>query len=309
MKFPHLFLSGYGLYESCKEKKLEIFKFYWKRLKSIYINYWMVFFVFTAIGWLGFREIFLTFLQQPYSLPKNLFINFLGIQYFVNGYMGYNPSWWFISQILLLYLLFPLLRNVMKKKYGAYVLAGIAAFFLVFSSIHIGILYVNLMYISPFIVGMLFSKYQFIEVIGKWLLKTKLHGGLILIGALIITLLRISVGLTDAGIRLDCILAPLYCCIMYYLFAMHSEESIFRILEYLGIHSFNIYLIHLFITNMYTTPYIYNLNSPFFMVGCTIFVSLMFSILIENIKRYVPEICKKIVRVNIFKEGAKEDKR
>lgn len=63
----------------------------------------------------------------------------------------------------------------------------------------------------------------------------KLQGGIILTTALVIMLLRISVGLTDTGIRLGSILAPIYCCIMYYLFAMFNGKSIFRVLEYLGI--------------------------------------------------------------------------
>lgn len=106
-----------------------------------------------------------------------------------------------------------------------------------------------------------------------------------LVGAGAFSILRISVGLTELGIRLDCVLAPVYCCIVYYLVVKCHEKRNFGVLELLGIHSFNIYLIHLFITNMYTTPYIYNLNAPFFMVGCTILVSLIFSIMIESVKK------------------------
>ncbi|MBT9777212.1 acyltransferase family protein [Clostridium sp. MCC353] len=280
-----LFLSGYGLFESYKKRSFEIKKFYVKRLKTIYINYWMVFIIFTSIGWFFYRNIFLSFLQYPFSPLKNLIINFLGIQYFYNGYMGYNPSWWFVSEILLLYLLFPLMKKMLENKKGTIILVIFALlFYSLFNKIQINDFYVNLLYFCPFIIGAFFSKYEIFNICYKHLSIKKSNIVCFVIVTCIISFFRIKVGLNGWGIRIDCILAPLYCLIENYLYDNKNDDKWYNMLAFLGKHSFNIYLIHLFITNMYTTPYIYNLNSPFFMVTVTIMISLFFSYFIETIK-------------------------
>ncbi len=103
-------------------------------------------------------------------------------------------------------------------------------------------------------------------------------------GGIILCVLRVQV-VNNKGLRYDYILAPLLCSIVYYFTGKSQDSKLYRLLEILGIHSFNIYLIHLFITNMYTTPYIYNLNSPIFMIGVTLAVSMLFSVLVERIKK------------------------
>ena len=125
-----LFLSGYGLQERYANKKLSVLEFYRKRFLSLYIPYWMVFVIFISIGFLFFPVYLNNFLAAPFSPKKNLLINFLGLQYFVNGYMGINPSWWFFSQIALIYLLYPLLCAISKiKKFGSLLLGALCFLF------------------------------------------------------------------------------------------------------------------------------------------------------------------------------------
>lgn len=207
-----------------------------------------------------------------------------GIQYFANGYMGYNPSWWFVSIILFLYLLFPLFRKMMKSKVGTLILAILGFLFAtVYTNINYKGFFINLIYVAPFIIGMFFSKYQLFDIVCGYMKKRWILATVILI-TFILCVLRVQV-VNNKGLRYDYILAPLLCSIVYYFTGKSQDSKIYRLLEILGIHSFNIYLIHLFITNMYTTPYIYNLNSPIFMIGVTIAVSMLFSVLVEKIKK------------------------
>lgn len=162
----YLLLSGYGLYESCKDKPFSLHTFYWKRLKSIYVNYWIIFAIFVALGYFAYTPYFFNFISTPYSQKWNLLLSFLGLQYFANGYMGFNPSWWFVSQILLLYLLFPIMRKMMQSKITTMLLgaAGLA-FATVYTNLNIKGFFVNFVYFTPFIIGLFFSKYNIFEYI------------------------------------------------------------------------------------------------------------------------------------------------
>ena len=96
-----LILSGYGLYKSYKGKILEFYK---KRVLKIYETYWFIWLAFVPLGVFGLH-ITLSSVYGNHIIPK-LIVNILGIQLYF-GFWGYNPTWWFISLILGLYLLFP----------------------------------------------------------------------------------------------------------------------------------------------------------------------------------------------------------
>ncbi|MBC2723317.1 MAG: acyltransferase [Desulfosporosinus sp.] len=107
-----IILSGYGLAESVKNKKLEILNFYIKRFSKLFVTYWVIFLIFVPIG----VFIFGRSIQSVYGNHAivKLIIEFFGLQEYVFGH-GYNPTWWFMSAIIALYAVFPFLYYLIKR--------------------------------------------------------------------------------------------------------------------------------------------------------------------------------------------------
>lgn len=69
-----------------------------------------------------------------------------------------------------------------------------------------------------------------------------------------------------------------------YIYYYEFEKNVcIKILKILGQYSFEIYLIHLFVTNMYTTMYIYGINDAFWMVIATLCISMIFAVMINKV--------------------------
>ena len=104
-------LSGYSLYYIYEEKNLldikYIINFYKKRLSGIMPVYYVIAILY--IIFLG-RE---TILQNIIIAP----IEILGLQSAFSSLFGYshNGGTWFISCILLCYVFFPLIQNIVKQ--------------------------------------------------------------------------------------------------------------------------------------------------------------------------------------------------
>jgi peptidoglycan/LPS O-acetylase OafA/YrhL len=106
-------LSGYGLHKSIQNNPEGLKNFYLKHLSKIYLTYWFIWAVFVPVGFVFFNRNLNT-VYGNYSLLK-LVIQFFGLQNFF-GFGGFNPTWWFMSTCIALYLLFPLL-NALTLRY------------------------------------------------------------------------------------------------------------------------------------------------------------------------------------------------
>lgn len=112
-----VFLSGYGLVATTKDN-INILVFLKTRITKLMIPYWVIFVLFVNVG-LIFN---LRTLDQAYGENGivKLILEFFALHMFAFG-NGYNATWWFMSLILLLYVLFiPLLKLI--KKYDIWFL-------------------------------------------------------------------------------------------------------------------------------------------------------------------------------------------
>ena len=119
-------LSGYGLNTSfnskVKEDKcgLKSIKFTLKHLFKLLMNYWIIYLIFVSIGhFTGLRTI-----NEVYglnSLYSNIFFDFFGLADFAKTPI-YNVTWWFMSLIIIFYILFPFLKLLLKKAPTLYIL-------------------------------------------------------------------------------------------------------------------------------------------------------------------------------------------
>lgn len=104
-----VFLSGYGLAKSYKGK---IRQYFAHRFVRLYFNYWLIWLLFVPVGVLFFGRT----LQDVYQthILAHLVIDLSGMS-FACGFLGYNPTWWFYSCIIILYALYPLIHRTMSS--------------------------------------------------------------------------------------------------------------------------------------------------------------------------------------------------
>lgn len=107
-----VFLSGYALGTTTAGKPVNVNKFYLRRFSKLYFNLWIIALFFVPLGVFIFDRNF----QEVYADPiwMNAILDFLGLIN-ITGQFGYNPTWWFYSCILLLYLIFPLVATCIYK--------------------------------------------------------------------------------------------------------------------------------------------------------------------------------------------------
>lgn len=113
-------LSGYGLEVTSKGKVIHLLDFYKHRFKKLMINYWFVWILTVPIGIFVFGHS----LNGVYGnhIVIKCILDFFGLINFTGSY-GYNPTWWFYSCIIAMYLLFPLFHVMSDGLGGANVFA------------------------------------------------------------------------------------------------------------------------------------------------------------------------------------------
>lgn len=156
-----VFLSGYGLGTTLSYyPKLDIKQFYIRRFTKLFLNYWMIWVLFVPIGILLFNR----HLDTVYGEGGWFYgiLDFFGLIN-ITGRYGYNPTWWFYSCIILLYLIYPLIALTISKypkMIWLFLLASLAVVKLPFTYID-PIRY----YLFPFVLGIISSKYLYFNQI------------------------------------------------------------------------------------------------------------------------------------------------
>ncbi len=109
-----VFLSGYGLTAVAERaEKINLKKFYIKRFSKLYLNYWFIWILFVPIG-IFFFDITFDKVYGDHTTEK-LILDFWGLIN-ITGRLGYNPTWWFYSCIIILYLVFPFILAGCKNR-------------------------------------------------------------------------------------------------------------------------------------------------------------------------------------------------
>ncbi len=132
-----LLLSGYGLFKSyssfCKThmvngglSKVSIAVYVKNRLIRLFSNYWFIFIIFVPLGLLFGKNFYSYYGYNPlYYLA-----DFFGVSFLFFGFGAtMNLTWWYMSIIIIYYLLFPLLYRI--QKYNSLLLLCVSAFLLV----------------------------------------------------------------------------------------------------------------------------------------------------------------------------------
>lgn len=254
-----LVLSGYGLHKNWESYRDKIIRgddyklgiknqvlFVKNHLLKLMFSFWFVYIIFVPLSiWFG------TPFWEAYQ--NNLgygVLDFLGVA-FLFGTTSINATWWFMSPIIVYYLIFPLLEKLLG--YCGELLLSVAAV----------VLFVPVFYRIPgqisiwlfsFVLGMYLSKNNLLE---KLYMKIDTYPKKIMTVAcaLIVTaLIRMNNSDLDAVFAVSIILAS------YFLL---SHVPILNVVfEHLGRHSGKIFMFHTFIFSLYFKDFIYWFKYP-----------------------------------------------
>ena len=267
-------LSGYGYSESIKNKPIGLLTFYKKRLVTIYSNYWFIAIIFVPIG--------ILFMGRPLSeaFASHFYMNFALQMIGLYGEHGYNGTWWYISLIIPLIILFPFMFTL-TKKYGLIFLSLCLLIFLSAPKLHIPIVQGFLM---SFALGIYLSQSNGIVLLSNLINRYKWWRYLILIMLiLLVVVVRSYIPVLYGRTSIDWLFGGLIIFFMYEI--SEISKRVCRWLAFCGEHLFNIFLFHSFICYYYWADFIYLFHFPLLIFVVLLFVCLAVSILIEIIKK------------------------
>ncbi|MCH5308522.1 MAG: acyltransferase [Prevotella sp.] len=263
-----VFLSGYGLAVGTKNNEgiPDLRKFYIHRFKKLFINYWFVWIVFVPVSYFCFGMTFEKAYQHQIGLQ--LIMDIFGVHEIFFGYpvYCYNPTWWFYSCIIVLYILFPLLYKWVCTDTISVLLASIAVSFLPIP--HTDFIR---FYLLAFVFGIIFVVKKLPPPINLW------------IPLAIFAIIMAERNLTKYPIFTDCLI----CVALVQLYRNTSlYKPIKQTLAFLGKHSMNIFLFHTFIFYFWFKEFIYASHNPIIIFVLLLSICLIISIGLEWIKKY-----------------------
>lgn len=264
-----VFLSGYGLMMQSEKREGigRLKEFYFHRFKKLFLNYWFIIIVFVPISYFCFGMTFQKAYQTD-SIGWHLMTDLLGIHsLFFKDIYCYNPTWWFYSCIIMLYLLFPLMYKMMKRDALTLLLLSFIISFLPI----------------PFIEDIQFNIISF--ALGMWMATEKTflpsrHGLWIVL--LLCLLYAVERNINSYPLMIDCILALL---IVRLYQSIKMPRVVSDVMEFLGKHSMNIFLFHSFIFYFWFQNFVYASRNPIIIFLTLLAICLPISMVLEWIKR------------------------
>ena len=282
-----VFLSGYGLATKYNRVPLQIRSFYITRFTKLMMGYWFVWLLFVPVGILFFG-------RTPEAVYHDhiawrFFADFFGLAWSF-GFYGFNPTWWFMSCILLLYLLFPVLYIGCRKCWLLLLVVSVAITWLplyVFEPVKY--------YLFTFLIGIICVQQDvfnrlFSNMSSKFV-KNLLRGGVLIVTAVLFVVRNF----VPFPLFFDSLLTV--CLVMTYLQWMR-DGVVLRVLVFLGKHSMNVFLFHTFIFLYYFHDYVYASGNPFVIFLILLFSCVVISVGMEYLKGFIryDAFCKLIIQ-------------
>lgn len=261
--------SGYGLNESFnkkiqgKQKSIRIsIKFVTAHLVKLYTNFWVIFWIYLSAGMIFEKFNIFTIYGEGKNGVLALLIDMLGLRdiLFEWCHTGtINVTWWFMSAIIILYLIFPIIKSMMSKmRYLPLLLflfINVSACYTTYRQMSTGVFF----YLSAFALGMLCSELKIMDKLINLDLRYKDK----LIYSLILFFVTYIWGFHD---RFSGELPHAFSVILLVNVLVIERNAILKkasgVLVFLGKHSTNIFMFHTFIL-LYFEKQVYYFRNPF----------------------------------------------
>ncbi|MDN4526715.1 acyltransferase family protein [Fictibacillus fluitans] len=238
------FCSGYGLFMSKKENNSikTSMKKNLKRITKLLINFWIIMFLFIVIGIISGKTEFMS----------GGFTQFLGNFFLVSN--SYNGAWWFLqTYILLVFLAPPIFRLVNRYPNKIILFISLIIYFFtyvqrikqifIFGNPFIDGVMNSIVLLGTsqfaFVLGAIFAKEQIYSNLKSKVYKVPMKNLLCLLGIL-------TLGFIHALIE-SMFIAPFTALGFICLFSLlNKSKSVERFFAFMGNHSTNIWLTHMF---------------------------------------------------------------
>ena len=248
--------------------------FYKHRFKKLYLNYWFIWLLFVPVDIFVFGRTLAEAYGNHYIIK--MILDFFGLLNMAALY-GYNPTWWFYSCIILLYLLFPLLHKSLTNKWLLLSSLGI-----IFSGLAgLPIISPISNYLLPFLAGMWLARVP-VSVFGKFSIFDSV---------VVFMMLSVIRNFTN----MVCVVDTLLCIsIVLFLYKVKIGNWLQTIFVQLGKHSQNIFLFHTFIYLYWFREETYITRNPIIIFIQLTIVCYLISVAIEFIKQKIGfyKLCK-----------------
>lgn len=304
-------LSGFGMAKSWNRYNKKTgnngsFRFVSSHIKKLIFNYW----------WIYVPAFVLSFLFHINGTPLDIYgRNMKGLIFFFLDFIGmrvcvYSPTlnntWWYMELILVCYFLFPVFMRIINSCYGGWLLAIITGIISFWGTKEITGIEVQtdreLFYFFSFVVGILMQKYEVLDRFIDFCKDKKRNMFFVTAGSLVCCMmLRTQIGLiADMPYALSLIALGT----LMKVWGQDKEEQVEsgflegtarlcqRVLEFLGRHSMNIFLIHSFVYCYFGISAKFILGLP----GCILRyiallgLSVLGSVMIEFLKKKIGNI-------------------
>lgn len=276
----YLFLGGYGLYITYKNRKLKSKR----RSFFLYLNYWIMLLLMLPIGYIVSPDVY------PGSLTKFL-LNFVAWDY------SYNTTWWFLFPYILIILTAKHLFGLLDKWGGFYVFIITYLLNLITSYtisrygekylyynlvIYIPFLYFHLL--NAFYTGAIFAKYDIFWMIKENIGNIQYKNWICLISIFLLILVKGYVTTSIINIYVVCLFFSLICC-------LDRPQWMDKVLLKLGEGSTNMWFVHAFVCIYFLHDLTYSLKYPLlaylFVVVCSYVAHLVINSIYTRSKSFI----------------------
>jgi surface polysaccharide O-acyltransferase-like enzyme len=276
----YCFCSGYGLLINYKIKKTVYVKDNLLRLIKLYINYWIILFIFVlGVGFvMGRSNVY------PGNV-KTFLLSFVAIN------TEYNGAWWFLTTYIILVLLSPLINNiVIRYDAKSIIITSLIFYTLAYIQRIKGVFTIDNLIISwlirqvsllgtsqfPFIIGGIFAQKKLYTNVYNFFIKIKLKN-------VVLTFL-ISLLIVFHSFIESLFIAPFTGIAFICFFNLIEKPSWLNgLLNYLSKHSTNLWLIHMFFYMIFFKQLVFYPRYPIFIFPWLIILCLISSNMINII--------------------------
>lgn len=248
-----LFLSGFGMYKKIMNNREKMISIIFKKLKELYVYYWIIFLIFIPISF---------FIGIRLFNFNELFDNLIGYK------STYDGEWWFFELYVLTMITFPITRKVIRNSSVIslinIILISVGTRTILPSLVNNDILmnfsqsfFYNevsflLGWLPCFLMGCTFAKFDLFSKIKKLFRENNLDN--------IIVYILIYIGIIylrrrlDDTMNFDYLFAPIFIFASVHVVRFLKLDKLFTIL---GKHSTNMWLIHSFFCYQYFQALVY----------------------------------------------------
>lgn len=143
-----LFMSGYGLTVGMLKKPLPILEFYKRRVIKIFIPFWVAIILIFAANAI--------FLDIHYPVPY-MIQSLVGWFPTAEGFNDVNSPFWYITWMMMFYILFPLVFSTKRPWLSAIILSVIATLIGVYNPLEMGDNWLHRLHTVAFSLGIIFA--------------------------------------------------------------------------------------------------------------------------------------------------------